>query len=86
MCRLNSACAGFGIVGLVHMAYYISGADLNPMVTLIGYLRGKYSVKMALIVVVVQILAGVCAGGIGRAINGGAQHFALLSYETVRFN
>jgi glycerol uptake facilitator-like aquaporin len=56
-----SYAAGFGLVSLIHAAYYISGAHLNPVVTAVAYVRGSLPGRFAVAVVAAQLVAGILA-------------------------
>ncbi len=60
------------MIGLIQMSYYLSGADLNPMVSLINMLRGKHTPQYMLLLWLVQSFAGFCGGAIGLNILGTA--------------
>lgn len=63
---------GLALVALVYACGPISGAHVNPAVTLAVFLRGKLAAKDALMYWVAQIAGGICGAAVGGLIGGGA--------------
>jgi glycerol uptake facilitator-like aquaporin len=66
------------------MGYYLTGAQYNPVVTLVVFIRGGISLKTAVTYVVMQGIAGLCGGAIGSTILGGKLALVLADDAKVR--
>lgn len=64
----NSLATGAGLIFLILTFGEISGAQMNPAVSLIEMLRGNLSVKEFLSYFIVQILGAICGVGVANSL------------------
>lgn len=68
---------GFMLVAMTYAASHISGAHLNPAVTLAMIMRGKTERNEAAAYMVFQIMGGVIAAAIGAYLHGSGGEAAI---------
>ncbi|AMD20772.1 HDR029Wp [Eremothecium sinecaudum] len=67
---------GFSVLAAMFMFYRVSGANLNPAVTVTLMLAGAVAPVRGVVMIIAQMLAGMAAGGIAHAMTPGSVAFA----------